>query len=173
MGSTELVFGFECSGNRRPLQGLRATAAGRACRSATVLDRAGVKAEAREFVFFGADQGEEDVEFRGTVTQGGSAVRPKPVAREGALGRADARVRAQRRAAHEAPGISAAPARAGLVRRRQRQVLVRDPRPGRSVRRQVAGALVPHAARRDDQRRDEVDRERHHAHAVRSRSSRA
>ena len=30
-----------------------------------VLDRAGVKSEAREFVFFGADHGEEEVEFRG------------------------------------------------------------------------------------------------------------
>jgi DMSO/TMAO reductase YedYZ molybdopterin-dependent catalytic subunit len=29
-----------------------------------VLDRAGVKAEAREFVFFGADHGQEEVEFR-------------------------------------------------------------------------------------------------------------
>ena len=34
-----------------------ATAAGPACRCATVLDQAGVKAQAREFVFFGADQG--------------------------------------------------------------------------------------------------------------------
>jgi hypothetical protein len=64
MGGTDLVAGFECSGNRRPLQGLWATGAGRACRCATVLDRAGVKADAREFVFFGADQGPEDVEFR-------------------------------------------------------------------------------------------------------------
>jgi DMSO/TMAO reductase YedYZ molybdopterin-dependent catalytic subunit len=30
----------------------------------TVLDRAGIKAQAREIVFFGADKGEEDVEFR-------------------------------------------------------------------------------------------------------------
>jgi DMSO/TMAO reductase YedYZ molybdopterin-dependent catalytic subunit len=30
----------------------------------TVLDRAGIKAQAREFVFFGADKGEEEVEFR-------------------------------------------------------------------------------------------------------------
>ena len=30
----------------------------------TVLDKAGVKAAAREFVFFGADKGEEEVEFR-------------------------------------------------------------------------------------------------------------
>ena len=38
MGSAELVAGFECSGNRRPLQGLSATAAGPACRCTTVLD---------------------------------------------------------------------------------------------------------------------------------------
>ena len=30
----------------------------------TVLEQAGVKAEAREFVFFGADHGEEEVEWR-------------------------------------------------------------------------------------------------------------
>jgi DMSO/TMAO reductase YedYZ molybdopterin-dependent catalytic subunit len=35
----------------------------------TVLDQAGVKATAREFVFFGADHGEEEVDFRGTVTK--------------------------------------------------------------------------------------------------------
>ena len=30
----------------------------------TVLDQAGVKADAREFVFFGADHGDEEVELR-------------------------------------------------------------------------------------------------------------
>jgi len=34
-----------------------------------VLDRAGVKPEARELVFFGADRGDEDVEFRGQITK--------------------------------------------------------------------------------------------------------
>ena len=34
-----------------------------------VLDEAGVDDEAREFVFFGADHGEEEVDFRGTVTK--------------------------------------------------------------------------------------------------------
>ena len=67
MSSSELVFGFECSGNRRPLQGLSSNGRWTGVPLRTVLDRAGVKAEAREFVFFGIDQGPEEVEFRGTV----------------------------------------------------------------------------------------------------------
>ena len=35
----------------------------------TVLDQAGVKPQAREFVFFGADHGEEDVDFRGQINK--------------------------------------------------------------------------------------------------------
>ncbi len=64
--STELVFGFECSGNRRPLQGLSSNGRWTGVPLRVVLDQAGVKAEAREFVFFGADHGEEEVDFRGT-----------------------------------------------------------------------------------------------------------
>src|SRR5687767_11783559 len=67
MGNSELVFGFECSGNRRPLQGLSSNGRWTGVPLRTVLDRAGVKSEAREFVFFGADKGPEDVDFRGTV----------------------------------------------------------------------------------------------------------
>ena len=52
----------------------------------------------------------------------------------------------------------------GLVRRRQRQVALGDSRSAGRVPRQVPGALVPHAARRDDRRRDEVGRDRRHAH---------
>ena len=69
MRSTELVFGFECSGNRRPLQGLSSNGRWTGVPLRTVLDQAGVKATAREFVFFGADHGEEDVDFRGTITK--------------------------------------------------------------------------------------------------------
>jgi DMSO/TMAO reductase YedYZ molybdopterin-dependent catalytic subunit len=69
MRSTELVFGFECSGNRRPLQGLSSNGRWTGVPLRTVLDQAGVKAQAREFVFFGADHGEEDVDFRGTITK--------------------------------------------------------------------------------------------------------
>jgi DMSO/TMAO reductase YedYZ molybdopterin-dependent catalytic subunit len=64
MGGTDLVAGFECSGNRRPLQALVGNGRWTGVPLRTVLDRAGVKPEAREFVFFGADQGEEEVEFR-------------------------------------------------------------------------------------------------------------
>jgi len=64
MGGAELIFGFECSGNRRPLQGLSSNGRWTGVPLKTVLDQAGVKPEAREFVFFGADHGEEEVEFR-------------------------------------------------------------------------------------------------------------
>jgi len=64
MGSTELIAGFECSGNRRPLQGLSGNGRWTGIPLKTVLDSAGVKASAREFVFMGADHGEEEVEFR-------------------------------------------------------------------------------------------------------------
>jgi DMSO/TMAO reductase YedYZ molybdopterin-dependent catalytic subunit len=65
MKSVDLVNGFECSGNRRPLQGLCSNGRFTGVPLRAVLDAAGVKAEAREFVFFGIDRGDEDVEFRG------------------------------------------------------------------------------------------------------------
>jgi DMSO/TMAO reductase YedYZ molybdopterin-dependent catalytic subunit len=65
MRSVDLPFGFECSGNRRPLQGLSSNGRWTGVPLRAVLDRAGVKPEAREFVFFGADHGDEDVDFRG------------------------------------------------------------------------------------------------------------
>jgi DMSO/TMAO reductase YedYZ molybdopterin-dependent catalytic subunit len=64
MRAAELIAGFECSGNRRPLQGLSSNGRWTGVPLRAVLDRAGVKAEAREFVFFGADRGKEEVEFR-------------------------------------------------------------------------------------------------------------
>jgi DMSO/TMAO reductase YedYZ molybdopterin-dependent catalytic subunit len=64
IGSTDLVAGFECSGNRRPTQGLSGNGKWTGLPLKTLLDSAGVKAAAREFVFFGADHGEEEVEFR-------------------------------------------------------------------------------------------------------------
>jgi DMSO/TMAO reductase YedYZ molybdopterin-dependent catalytic subunit len=69
MRSTDLVFGFECSGNRRPTQGLAGNGRWTGVPLKAVLDRVGVKAQAREFVFFGADHGEEDVDFRGQITK--------------------------------------------------------------------------------------------------------
>ena len=64
MKTAEITFGFECSGNRRPLQGLCSNGHWAGVPLRTVLDHAGVKNEAKEFVFFGADRGDEEVEFR-------------------------------------------------------------------------------------------------------------
>ncbi|HIC14699.1 MAG TPA: hypothetical protein EYO83_06090, partial [Gemmatimonadetes bacterium] len=65
MPSRELVFGFECSGNRGPVNGLSSNGLWHGVPLRAVLERAGVQPEAREFVLFGADHGEEEVEFRG------------------------------------------------------------------------------------------------------------
>ena len=64
LGSHELVAGFECSGNRGPLQGLSGNGKWTGVPLKIVLDAAGVKAAARDIVFFGADHGEEEVEWR-------------------------------------------------------------------------------------------------------------
>jgi DMSO/TMAO reductase YedYZ molybdopterin-dependent catalytic subunit len=64
LGTTELVAGFECSGNRRPLQGLCGNGRWQGLPLRRLLERVRVKPQAREFVFFGADRGEEEVEFR-------------------------------------------------------------------------------------------------------------
>jgi DMSO/TMAO reductase YedYZ molybdopterin-dependent catalytic subunit len=64
MRRVELLAGFECSGNRRPLQGLSSNARWTGVPLRAVLDQAGVKTNAKEFVFFGADHGKEEVEFR-------------------------------------------------------------------------------------------------------------
>ena len=64
MGPADLVAGFECSGNRGPLQGLCGNGRWTGLPLKRVLDAAGVKPAAREFVFFGADKGEEEVEWR-------------------------------------------------------------------------------------------------------------
>ena len=87
MGGKEIVAGFECSGNSRPLQGLSGNGRWTGVPLRTVLERAGAKADAREFVFFGADHGEEDVDFRGRITKvdqqfGRSLPRDKALAKE-------------------------------------------------------------------------------------------
>ena len=87
MPSTELIFGSECSGNRGPLNGLSSNGRWTGVPLRAVLDRASVNPEAREFVFFGADHGEEEVEFRGqtyTVNQqfGRSLSRDKALSSE-------------------------------------------------------------------------------------------
>jgi len=65
MPSRDLVFGFECSGNRGPVNGLSSNGRWRGVPLRAVLERAGVRPNGREVVFFGADHGEEEVEFRG------------------------------------------------------------------------------------------------------------
>jgi DMSO/TMAO reductase YedYZ molybdopterin-dependent catalytic subunit len=64
MGGKELVAGFECSGNRGPLSGLSGNGRWTGLPLKTVLDAAGVEPSAREFVFFGADHGTEEIEWR-------------------------------------------------------------------------------------------------------------
>ena len=66
MGGDEVVAGFECSGNGpRMLQGLASNGRWTGVRLRTVLERVGLHDRAREIVFFGADHGEEMVDFRG------------------------------------------------------------------------------------------------------------
>ena len=145
MGAPDLVAGFECSGNRGPLQGLCGNGRWTGVPLKKVLDAAGVKAAAREFVFFGADKGEEEVEWRTQkfkidVPFGRSLNREKALSPETFLAWA-----LNGAAADEASGRAAATDRAGLVRRRQREVALADPRSGRRLPRQVPGALVSHA----------------------------
>jgi len=64
LGGTELVAGFECSGNRGPLQGLSGNGKWTGVPLKTVLAAAGLKPDAKDVVFFGADHGEEEVEWR-------------------------------------------------------------------------------------------------------------
>ena len=88
----------------------------------TVLDQAGVKADAREFVFFGADHGKEEVEFRTQKYEvdqqfGRSLSREKALSAEPLLAYA-----LNGEPLTQAPGIAAAAARARLVRRGEREV---------------------------------------------------
>ena len=65
MPSTEVVNGYECSGNSaRAQQGLSSNGRFTGVRLRDVLRRIGVDDKAREVVFLGADKGNEDVVFR-------------------------------------------------------------------------------------------------------------
>jgi len=67
LGATEVPAGFECSGNSpRGMQGLASCGKFTGVPLRKVLSEAGVKADAREIVFFGADHREDEVDFRGT-----------------------------------------------------------------------------------------------------------
>jgi DMSO/TMAO reductase YedYZ molybdopterin-dependent catalytic subunit len=65
MNGRELAAGFECSGNSpRLVQGFAGNGRWTGIPLRLVLDQAGVSRDAREFVFFGADKGQEEVEWR-------------------------------------------------------------------------------------------------------------
>ena len=166
MGGTELVAGFECSGNRRPLQGLSGNGRWTGVPLRMVLEKAGVKAQAREFVFFGADHGTEDVDFRGQNNKveqnfGRSLSREKALSAEPFLAYA---LNGEPLTRHQGSPLRLIGS--GMVRRGQREMALANPRPGGTVPREVPGALVPHLAGRDDRRRDEVGRGRGYSHAV-------
>ena len=65
MRSTEIVAGYECSGNSaRSIEGLCSCGRFTGVRLSEVLKKVGVNSKAREVVFFGADRGPQDVIFR-------------------------------------------------------------------------------------------------------------
>jgi DMSO/TMAO reductase YedYZ molybdopterin-dependent catalytic subunit len=65
LGGRDLTLGFECSGNSpRLVQGFAGNGKWTGVPLRLVLDRAGVDRNAREFVFFGADKGQEEIEWR-------------------------------------------------------------------------------------------------------------
>jgi DMSO/TMAO reductase YedYZ molybdopterin-dependent catalytic subunit len=65
MGSRELNAGFECSGNSpRLVQGFAGNGRWTGIPLRLVFDRAGISKDAREFIFFGADKGQEEIEWR-------------------------------------------------------------------------------------------------------------
>jgi DMSO/TMAO reductase YedYZ molybdopterin-dependent catalytic subunit len=65
MKSTELVNGYECSGNSaRAFEGLSSCGRFTGVPLSQVLEQVGVGAKAREVVFFGTDRGKEDIVFR-------------------------------------------------------------------------------------------------------------
>jgi DMSO/TMAO reductase YedYZ molybdopterin-dependent catalytic subunit len=64
MGSGDLDFGFECSGNRGPIQGLSSNGRWTGVPLRDVLGRAGLQQAGQEVVFYGADGAEEEVTWR-------------------------------------------------------------------------------------------------------------
>lgn len=65
MRSTEMILGYECSGNRPAgFQGLSSCGRFTGVPLRNVLNEAGVGSKAREVVFFGTDRGDQEVVFR-------------------------------------------------------------------------------------------------------------
>ena len=118
MGRDEVASGFECSGNGRGrIQGFASNGRWTGVPLRKVLKEAGLKDDGHEVVFFGADHGEEETEFRQTKVKLDQAF-GRSLPREKALSvRADDRLRAERRAADETSGRAAASdrSRAGMA----------------------------------------------------------
>ena len=132
----------------------------------TVLDSAGVKPQAREFVFFGADHGEEEVEFRGQKSQvdqqfGRSLPREKAMSAEPLLAYA---LNGEPLTRHQgSPLRLLVPGWYGVANVKWLS----------QIHVQEDAYLGKYQARwyrtlegRDDRRRDEVEGNRSHAHAV-------
>ena len=65
MKSTEMVLGFECSGNSgSAMEGLASCGRFTGVRLSSLLKQVGIQPQAREVVFFGSDRGMQDVVFR-------------------------------------------------------------------------------------------------------------
>jgi DMSO/TMAO reductase YedYZ molybdopterin-dependent catalytic subunit len=65
MNGRDLIAGFECSGNSpRLMQGFAGNGKWTGIPLRVVFDQAGIHRDAREFVFFGADKGPEEIEWR-------------------------------------------------------------------------------------------------------------
>ena len=165
MGGKDFIAGFECSGNRRPLQGLSGNGRWTGLPLRAVLDRAGVKPSAREFVFFGADHGPEDVDFRGTIFKveqqfGRSLTREQALSEKPFLAYA---LNGEPLTKHQgAPLRLLVPGWYGVANVKWlSQIHIQED----AISRQVSGAMVPHAEGRNDRRRDEMDRNGRHAHA--------
>ena len=133
MGGTELVAGFECSGNRGPLQGLsrqrqvdRRAAEDRARRGRREGRRRASSCSSAPITARKKSSGARR-SSRSTSSSAAACTREKALSR-----RAVPRLGAERRAADQASGRAAAADRAGLVRRRQREVALADPRAGRA-----------------------------------------
>ena len=167
MGKEEVVAGFECSGNGRGrVQGFASNGRWTGVPLRKVLKEAGLKNDGHEVVFFGADHGEEETEFRQQKIKLDQAFGRSMPRETRAQLRSAGGLRHERRAADQASGRAAAPRSCpgwygvANVKWLSRIHVQRDP-----VHGQVPVALVPDDARGEDRRRDGVERDRRDAHA--------
>ena len=134
MGKEDVVAGFECSGNGRGrIQGFASNGRFTGVPLRKVLKEAGLKNDGHEVVFFGADHGEEETEFRQQKIKLDQAF-GRSLPRELALS-SDPLV-AYAMNGEPLTKHQGAPLRLivpGMVRRRERQVALAHPCPARSL----------------------------------------